>query len=321
MKICFLIDSPMTLGGGPEHIRKVKSILESKYNCTVDVVSPMMMDKNFKFDKFAQRVKFAFWVLKFLFTSSHDIYIGHAFSADFFLPLVKLRGKKAGITVHGAGVNLIGVGILEYSGLPQLGYWLILHVWPFDFKMSAGSMKGFVTVGNGVDVTEFDKEKAKPDPNYFTILCISRNDPVKGINILEAAVNTVKARNPNVKLNLITGRRRTAKDFKTANLYVLPSLSEGLPIVLLEAMAAKLPIITTDVGDCRRLIESAGSGIVIQPGNSDLLAQAIGRIIGENLLRLGENGYNFVKKNYSWDEVGRKVAKTIGLTMIKRGTK
>lgn len=285
MKICFITDDASEIGGGPEHIRQISKILREKYNCVVDVVTPIKMDPKFNFNNFWHRIKFVFWVLKLLLTSNYDIYHSHAFSTNIFLPVVKLRGKKTAITVHGLG-----------SGFWKFFISTLITKWPYDFKFSAGKLSGFVTVGNGVDIEEFSKIKRRPH-KVFTVLCIARRDPVKGVEILEEAITQL----PKVKLNLVFSRKRTMNDFADADLYVLPSLSEGLPIVLLEAMAAKLPVIATNVGDCRELVEKANAGIIVKPGDIENLKAAILTMIKNNG-NFGQNGYNFVKKNYTWEK-------------------
>src|SRR3990167_8106050 len=98
MKICFLIDSWLPVwGGGQEHVSQVAKILKA------DIFYP----KNNVFN-FWNRVLFTLWTIKFYLTSDYDIYHSHTFSTDLFLPIVKLRGRKAVITLHGIGKNLIG---------------------------------------------------------------------------------------------------------------------------------------------------------------------------------------------------------------------
>lgn len=299
MKICFLTDDSSVIGGGPEHIRQVSKLLREKFHYQVDVLTPKTMDPDLNFFNFKQRIKYLLWVFKFLLVSNYDLYHSHAFSTSVFLPIVKLRGKKEGVTVHGMGVNLIGGGILNKLGIPKLASNLILNYWPFDFRLSAGKLPGFVTVGNGVDISEFSKIKHKPH-KVFTILCISRRDPVKGTDFLEKAVKQI----PNIKLNLVSGRKRSMSDFANADCYVLPSLSEGLPIVLLEAMAAKLPVITTDVGSCRDLVEKSGCGLIVSPGDIDSLVIGIKKMQSlKNRKDLGNNGHLFVKKYFTWENV------------------
>jgi glycosyltransferase involved in cell wall biosynthesis len=60
-----------------------------------------------------------------------------------------------------------------------------------------------------------------------------------------------------------------------ADLFVLPSLSEGLPLALLEAMFAGCPIIASDVGEVAATLGHGDSGIVVPPGNAAALASAI----------------------------------------------
>ena len=286
MKICFLTDDPFDIGGGPEHIRQVVKLLQKKYAYTVTIITPKTMAENFIFSNPFHRVKYVLWVLKFILTTNYDVYHSHAFSTSLFLPLLKLRGKKTGFTVHG----------LVY---PKLISKLFLAVWRFDIRLSASSYSGYITVGNGVDINEFLKIKHLPH-KIFTILCISRRDPVKGTGFLEKAVQQI----PNVKLNLVSGRQREMSDFAKADIYVLPSLSEGLPIVILEAMAAKLPIVTTDVGDCSFLVRNAKCGVVIKPGSASELSNAILAMIADkNRSKMGSNGFKYVKENYSWEKV------------------
>jgi glycosyltransferase involved in cell wall biosynthesis len=59
-----------------------------------------------------------------------------------------------------------------------------------------------------------------------------------------------------------------------ADLFVLPSLSEGLPLALLEAMCAGCPIVASDVGDVGKAL-GADAGVLVEPGNPSALASAL----------------------------------------------
>jgi glycosyltransferase involved in cell wall biosynthesis len=68
---------------------------------------------------------------------------------------------------------------------------------------------------------------------------------------------------------------QAAEYLKAFNVFVLPSLKEGLPYVLLEAGSASLPVVATTVGGIPDIVEDMKSGILIQPKNSRELAHAI----------------------------------------------
>jgi glycosyltransferase involved in cell wall biosynthesis len=70
-----------------------------------------------------------------------------------------------------------------------------------------------------------------------------------------------------------------------ADLSVLPSLGEGLPMSLIESVAIGTPIVGTDVGDVRWLIETTGAGICVPPGDEGAFADACERVLDDPQLR------------------------------------
>lgn len=290
-------------GGGQEHILQVTKILESKYHHKVDIVAPQLITNKFNFHNFLHRLWFTFWVLKFILITDYDLYMSHAFSTAVFLPLVRLKSKKCAFVLHGAGVNLIGGGLLNNLGVFNFLMFLVRDIWPFNYRFSASEYRDFIVVGNGVNVKEYDRIKVKKNPKIFRIVWVGRRyDPIKGIKYLEEATSNLE-----VKLDIVENAKReeVIRRFKLANLFVLPSLSEGLPLTLLEAMAAKLPVIVTDVGSCRKIVENANCGYVVKPGNVNELSDAILKAM-KHKDGLGRNGYLYVKINYTWDLVAQK---------------
>jgi glycosyltransferase involved in cell wall biosynthesis len=92
---------------------------------------------------------------------------------------------------------------------------------------------------------------------------------------------------------------------KDADIFVLPSLNEGLPMSLLEAMAAGLPVISTRVGGIPDLVTDGENGLLVDAGDVDALADAIVRMTTNAAERraIAERGYVHVAKFYSEDVV------------------
>jgi glycosyltransferase involved in cell wall biosynthesis len=86
-----------------------------------------------------------------------------------------------------------------------------------------------------------------------------------------------------------------------ADVFVQPSLSEGLSIAILEAMAAAKPIVTTRVGGNPELVADSETGLLVEPANASALAAAVTRILtdGRQARRLGDNGRERVRARFS----------------------
>jgi glycosyltransferase involved in cell wall biosynthesis len=87
--------------------------------------------------------------------------------------------------------------------------------------------------------------------------------------------------------------------YQQADIFVLPSVSEGTPRVLLEAMANGLPVIATRVGGIPFTIEDGGNGLLIEPKDSEAIVAAVARIAIDQALRarITEGGYQTARQN------------------------
>ncbi|PIE25970.1 MAG: colanic acid biosynthesis glycosyltransferase WcaL [Micrococcales bacterium] len=88
-----------------------------------------------------------------------------------------------------------------------------------------------------------------------------------------------------------------------ADVFVLPSFQEGLPVVLMEAMATQLPVVTTQIAAISELVEDATSGRVLPPGRADLLAEALAELAADPVTRqkMGEAGRETVVSQFTSD--------------------
>jgi glycosyltransferase involved in cell wall biosynthesis len=88
--------------------------------------------------------------------------------------------------------------------------------------------------------------------------------------------------------------------YDRADVFCLPSFAEGLPTVLMEAMAAGLPTVATNVNGTAELVDDGVTGILVPPARADLIAAALGRLAADADLRasMGAAGRRRVCEEY-----------------------
>jgi len=136
-----------------------------------------------------------------------------------------------------------------------------------------------------------------------------------------ALVNIICSNNLDKKVHIIGNQphKEISKFLKAADIFVLPSYSEGLPNVILEAMASSLPVIASRVGGIPEAMEDGRSGILINKKDVDGLTDAMESLIENEALtkEMGINGKNIVGKKFTWQrnairtiEIYQEVAKS-----------
>jgi len=92
--------------------------------------------------------------------------------------------------------------------------------------------------------------------------------------ILEQTIDKLKI-NDFVTFNWIDKPKILAKFYSAANVFVLPSLSEGAPVSIMEALSCGLPVIATKVGGIPKILANQNIGVLVEPANPKALADAI----------------------------------------------
>jgi glycosyltransferase involved in cell wall biosynthesis len=100
-------------------------------------------------------------------------------------------------------------------------------------------------------------------------------------------------------------QREVAAILRSSDIFVNPSYSEGLPTSVLEAGAAGLAIVATDVGGTREIIEDGKTGFLVSPGDTRALKERVCQLVKDRQLRedFGRRIRQFVNENFDWDNI------------------
>lgn len=104
---------------------------------------------------------------------------------------------------------------------------------------------------------------------------------------------------------------------KSADIFVLPSHSEGMPTVMFEAMAAKLPMIISNVGGVPEVIKNGINGLLIRPKSVNDIVEKIDLLLSDDALykKLAENAYKEFFQNYTWDKIADLLLKVYQMNL------
>ena len=179
----------------------------------------------------------------------------------------------------------------------------------------------------GID-TEYFTRKGVPYPDNFNIVSVTALKEIKGVKYLIKACHLLKQNNinfyckiigdgedRNLLEELITGYSleknitlvgaikpdKIKLDLLNASIFVLPSLSEGIPVAVMEAMAMELPVIATNITGLPEIIQTDINGILVQPKNSHELADSIIRLYHSENQRysLGKAARKTIEKKFN----------------------
>lgn len=186
-------------------------------------------------------------------------------------------------------------------------------------------------VPNGIDLSLFPERVAKGRPRKITMVACLREG--KRIDVLIGAAPRILASYPDVEIQIVgdgpcrgalmaqakaagvlsrvrfMGHRDDVPSILTgSDLFVLPSESEASPNVVLEAMAAGLPVVASRVGGIPELVADAVTGYLIPPGDQAALASALLDLLDDpnRTAAFGQAGRTRVAREYSFDRMVRQ---------------
>lgn len=251
--------------------------------------------------------------------------------------------------------------IEQFKKLSVLGYdkadvvtCLYAHAKELQIELGCSKEKILITP-NGIDVSRFDNIPRKdPSDDKINIGAVLRVTPIKDVKTMIQAYGHAKKQCSKLKLWIMggwdedgtyaqecfdlvgtmkledvefTGRINTLDYIGKMDVTILTSVSEGQPLTILESYAAHVPVIATDVGNCRGLIYGEGdglgdAGILTHIMNIEEIASAMVTMAveEERRLKMGEIGYQRLLGKYqihmmkdTYEEIYRKLQENLDI--------
>lgn len=266
--------------------------------------------------------------------------------------LARIFGVRTAIHIHGGGFKDFYTGL---SGFNQKAVRFLLNLnsrvivlskeWQFFFESIGISSDRIVVLTNSVFIPEIPAHNKNAEKTV--VLFMSRLEKQKGIYELIDVINrrneklsscryilagpktsewpeisnriAIAGLSSNIELPGPLVGREKEKAYQNADIYVLQSYIEGMPIGLLEAMSYGLVCITTPVGGIPQVIQHMHNGILIEPGNADALEKALEYLIANLELRrkIGKEARETVSVYYNWEKRADEI-KNLYLDMVQR---
>ncbi len=283
-------------------------------------------------------------ILTLLTEPKFDIYHAHGPLPGLMAKIVSfVKGGRTVLHIHGFREENV-IGKLKFMGqnaILKLGYDKIISVDSESAKRIneiGVPHDKVITIPCGVDTNLFVPLQGRKTNSVPVLLFVGRLEKVKGLNNLIDAIGILKASGINVLAYLIgSGTMEDelmaeAKNkgldnikfiksvkhdelpdwYNKADLFVLPSISEGMPLVLLEAMACELPPVISNIKSLKTIAEKSNAAITFECGNAKSLAETIEEELDRTdseKQKLKKNARDFAVKNYSWGNTIRMIKK------------
>jgi glycosyltransferase involved in cell wall biosynthesis len=278
---------------------------------------------------------FAFWIDIIRISRKIKPDIVHAQSFGSGMPaFLSNRLLKIPYVIYGRGSDVYLPGWftkLTAKGILKNASTVIALTEHMKDAMQAIYSRDVVVVPNGINLNENTEGEAEGENPGKRVLFVGRLHPVKGAQYLLGAMKIIHQKLPEAKLVLVgDGEEREHLETLTDNLgirecvefagrvphervqdymnqaevFVLPSLSEGFPVTILEAMACGLPVVATRVGGIPDIIEDGINGYLVGTMNQEQIAEALLKLLQDEQLRNNISDSNReTAEKYRWDTV------------------
>ncbi len=271
--------------------------------------------------------KYLFQLLKIIKTHNINIIHSHNSGSRAWSILCKIFNSKLKLiyTIHDSVIiqNLSKIKLFLCKKFIDMN----IAISNVIFDDCAKNKLKAVKIYNGIDVKKWENVPRVLDDEVFNIINIARiTYQKKGQDVLIRALKECKNRGMKFKCSFVGGvyeydlesfeylkklvddldltqevaflgnRDDIAELLSKSNLFVLPSRFEGLPISLLEAMAAKIPIVASNINGCTDLIEHNQNGLLFESENHFDLTEKILFLYNnkEEINKLTKSAYEYV---------------------------
>jgi len=222
---------------------------------------------------------------------------------------------------------------------------------PSEFARESFLRRGFdpkkiVKIRYGVDLEQFYPSPENGPREVPTVLFVGAIGFQKGVPYLLEAARRLRQKGSKFRLKLIgrfetdfeqwlktnslrseidehlsfVANRELVRHMHAADLFVLPSVQEGLALVVAEAMASGLPVIASEYTGAREFIEDGTNGIIVPPADTDSLAEQIERVLGDhNFARsLGARAAQSAQR-FGWESYGTNIERAYRDILDEKG--
>jgi len=187
----------------------------------------------------------------------------------------------------------------------------------------------------GVDLSQFKTNRKRRGPAP-AVLCVTWLRRAKGVGYLIEAVGILKKRNMEFKCKIVGGgsladeikakikemnldsvveltgplpHKEVIALYEDADLFVLPSVSEGIPVALMEAMAMEVPVVATKITGVPELVDDGENGFLVEARHPEALADSIEKALRDSDLarKMGRLGRKKVEQQFDLETTARSL--------------